>query len=133
MNRYDIARVVGDLIVVLIGFAIAVGSFQLRSGKPLSWPDIVAEDSTVRIAAGAMAAVAAVLVVAGAAAILALGWGYAAAMIATCVFVVGGFWANYVLFADIRPLHTVPNVIVAALVIWLLWLGYSRSVGGTPM
>src|SRR5262245_39063962 len=75
MNRYDIARVVGGLIVVLIGFAIAVGSFQLRGGKPLSWPDIVAEDATVRIAAGAMAAVAAVLVVAGAAAMLALGWG----------------------------------------------------------
>ena len=126
MNRYDIARVVAGLIVVLIGLAIGVGSFQLRDGKPLSWPDIVADDSTVRITAGAMAVVAAVLVVAGAAAIFALGWGYAAAMIAIGVFVVGGFWANYVLFADLRPIHTVPNVIVAALVIWLLWLGYSR-------
>ena len=44
-------------------------------------------------------------------------------------FVLGGFWANHVLFADIRPRHTVPNVIVAAVVAWLLWFGYPGGVG----
>ena len=44
-------------------------------------------------------------------------------------FVLGGFWANHVLFADIHPRHTVPNVIVAAVVVWLLWFGYPGGVG----
>jgi len=59
------------------------------------------------------------------------GWGYAAATIAMCAFVLVGFWGNHVLFADIRPRHTVPNVIVAALVVWLLWFGYAS--GSAPM
>ena len=70
-------------------------------------------------------AVAGVLLLAGAAATVNLGWGWLAATSAIVVFLAGGFWANYVLFGDVRPFHTGANVMVGALILWLLWIGYS--------
>jgi len=127
MSKYEISRMTGGVIVALIGVAVALGGFQLRNGAPPSWPDVIAADTTVKSAAKGMVAVGVLLFTAGAAATLGIGWGYAAATSATAAFVLGAFWANYVLFGDIRLIHTGPNVLVGMLVVWLLWVGYSLS------
>lgn len=121
MSKHEVARMAGGVLVVLIGVGVAVGGVRLRNGAPPSWPDVVAGDSTVRAAAKAMLAVAALLVIAGAAAALGVSGGRAAATVAVVSFVAGGFWANFVLFGDVRLLHTGTNVIVGMLVVWLLW------------
>ena len=121
-------RIVAGVIVVLIGVVICVGSVQLWNGPPASWPDVIAGDASVKSTAKGMLAMAVVLFVAGVAVITNVGWGQFAAAISVTLFVVAGFWANRVLFGSVRPLHTGLNVLVGALVIWLLWVGYSKRV-----
>ena len=128
MTKYAIYRVIGGVLVVLIGIVVAFGSYQLRNGAPPSWPDIAANDPTVRTVSKGMAAAAGLLVIGGLIAVVGLDWGYWAATIATVVFVAGGFWANYILFGSLRPLHTGTNVIVCAVIQWLLWIAYTEHV-----
>jgi hypothetical protein len=67
---------------------------------------------------------AAILLVVGVAAIGDVPWGAHAAAIATTVLVAAAFPANYALFGGIRPLHTVTNIFVAAIILALLWFGH---------
>lgn len=54
-------------------------------------------------------------------------WGFPAALTALLVFVVGGFWGNNVVFGDMRPMHTITNVVVAAIALALIWFGLQES------
>lgn len=128
MTKYAICRAIGGVLVVLIGVVVGVGSYQLRNGAPPSWPDIVAKDPAVRTVSKGMAAVAGLLVIGGLIAAIGLGWGYWAATGATIVFVAGGFWANYILFGSLRPFHTGTNIVVCAMIQWLLWIGYMEHL-----
>ena len=124
--KQDICRTVAAVMVMLIGLAICVGSVQLWNGAPASWPDVIAGDASVKSIAKGMMAMAVILFVAGGAVLGNVGWGQFAAAISVTIFVVAGFWANRVLFGGVRPMHTGPNVVVGALVLWLLWIGYSK-------
>ena len=70
-------------------------------------------------------AVAGVLGAPGLGAAFGSAWGLGASAAALAIFVIGGFWANYTLFGDIRLAHTGTNVVVVIIVLWFLWLGYS--------
>jgi hypothetical protein len=61
---------------------------------------------------------------AGVASLANVPWGSHAAALATLVVVAAAFPANYALFGDIRPLHTGTNLVVAAIVLVLLWVGH---------
>jgi len=127
MTKTDICRISGGVLVVLVGVAVGFGGYLLSGGVPSSWPDVIADDATARNVARAMLAVAAILLVGGGAATANAAWGYWVAVSATLLFVIGAFWANYLLFGSMRPMHTGTNVIVAAVICWLLWVGYSAS------
>jgi hypothetical protein len=125
MSKHDICRIVAALLVALIGIAVGFGSFLLWNGAPASWPDVVATGSTVKGIARGMMVMALMLLIAGTATTLNPGWGSFAAAIAVAIFVAAGFWANYVLFGDIRIVHTGTNVVIGALILWLLWIAHS--------
>jgi len=126
MTKQDICRIVAGVSVILIGAAICVGGVQLWGGAPASWPDVIAGDATVKSTAKGMMAMSVILIIAGGAVISNVWWGQLAAVIAVAIFVVTGFWANQVLFGNVRPMHAGPNVAVGALILWLLWIGYSK-------
>jgi hypothetical protein len=71
-----------------------------------------------------MIAMAVLLLVAGVAALGNKPWGLRAAAISTIVVVAAAFPVNYALFAQIRPLHTLTNIVVAAIILALLWFGH---------
>jgi hypothetical protein len=71
-----------------------------------------------------MIAMAVLLLVAGVAALGNVRWGGHAAAIATIVVVAAAFPANYALFGGFRPLHTITNIVVAAIILALLWVGH---------
>ena len=127
MTKQDICRVLAGALVLVVAIALGIGSIQLWNGAPPSWPDLVARDETVVRASRAIMLVALLMFVGGSAAIVDVGWGPPVATIATIVFVVGAFWANHVLFGDIRPKHTLPNLVVGAIVLVLLWIGAARA------
>jgi hypothetical protein len=124
MTTAAVCRIAGGVLVILIGAALAFGGIQLWRGGAEAWPDVVASEATVRRTASGMIVMAAVLLIAGAAAIANVSWGGHAAAVATIVLVVAAFWANYALFGDIRPAHTGTNIIVAAIILALLWFGH---------
>jgi len=70
---------------------------------------------------------AVLLLVSGAAATINVRWGPLASVIAILAFVVAGFWANYVLFGDVRLAHTGANVLLSAFILLLLWAGSRRD------
>jgi hypothetical protein len=125
MTVATVCRIIGGALVVVIGAALAMGGVQLWRGGPAAWPDIIANETTVRRTSSGMLVMAVLLLVAGAAAIGHLRWAGHAAAIATIVVMAAAFWANYALFGDIRLSHTGTNVVVAAIVLALLWLGYN--------
>ncbi len=124
MSAAAICRIVGGVLVLLVGTAVGVGGFQLWRGGPKAWPDVVANEITVRRTSGGMIVMAALLLIAGAAATANMPWGTSAATIATIVVVVAAFWVNYLLFGNVRPLHSGTNIVVAAIILTLLWVGY---------
>jgi hypothetical protein len=75
-----------------------------------------------------MIAMALLLLVAGLAALGNMPRGGHAAAIAILVVMVAAFPANYALFGDIRPLHTGTNIVLAAVVLTLLWLGHEGQI-----
>jgi hypothetical protein len=127
MTAATICRIVAGGLVLLISAALAIGGFQLWRGGAEAWPDVIANGTTVRRTSSGMVVMAALLLIAGLAAICDVPWGGRAAAIATIVLVGLGFWANYALFGDIRPLHTGTNIIVAAIIVGLLWFGNGLS------
>ena len=66
---------------------------------------------------------AGLLLISGIAVLRRLPWGSSAAATSLIIFVTVAFWGNYVLFGDIRAIHTGTNVIVALIVLALLWIG----------
>src|SRR5262245_19815925 len=106
MSKIGACRIVAGTLIVLIGLVIGFGGFQLRNGVPASSRDIVAADAVARNTAVAMLAVACVLVIAGLATAANFRWAFPFAALAIVVFVSGGFWANYALFGDVRPIHS---------------------------
>jgi hypothetical protein len=127
MTTAGVCRVVASALVLLISAALGFGGIQLWRSGPEAWPDVIANEMTVRRTAIGMIIMAALLLIAGVAALGNVPWGSYAAAIATIVVVVGAFPANYALFGDIRPLHTGTNVFVAAIILALLWFGYVRE------
>ncbi|HET6266722.1 MAG TPA: hypothetical protein VFG11_03320 [Acidobacteriota bacterium] len=125
MSKQEICRIIGGLLVVLIGIAVGIGGIQLWNGAPASWRDITASNSTAKNSARTILVVAVMLFIGGIAATFNLNWGQWAASIAIVIFVIGGFWANHLLFGSIRPGHTITNVIVGAVILWLLRIGYA--------
>jgi hypothetical protein len=121
MTAATVCRIVASGLVLLISAALAMGGIQLWRGGAEAWPDIIANETTVRRTSAGLVVMATILLVAGIAAICNLPWGARAAAIATLVLVGLAFWANYALFGDIRPLHTGTNIIVAAIIVGLLW------------
>ena len=129
MNAAALCRIVGGAIVIIVATAIGAGGLQLWRGGAAKWPDIVADETTVKRTSGGMIVIAAVLLVAGIAAIGNLAWGGWAAAVAMLVVVVAAFFVNQALFGSARPLHMVTNIIVAAITLALLWFGYHRQAG----
>jgi hypothetical protein len=124
MTTTAVSRIVGGALVILIGVALAFGGIQLWQGGPKAWPDVIANEATVRRMSSGMIVMAALVLFAGGAAVGNLPWGGAAAAVVTIVVVVAAFWVNHALFGDIRPLHTGTNVVVAAVIVALLWYGF---------
>jgi hypothetical protein len=124
MTTAAVCRVIGGTLVLLISAALAFGGIQLWRGGPKAWPDVIANETTVRRTSGGMMVLAALVLVAGVAALGNVPWGGYAAAVATIVVVVAAFPANYALFGDIRPLHTGTNIVVAAIILALLWIGH---------
>jgi hypothetical protein len=127
MTKTVVCRIVGSLLIILISAALVLEGIQLWRGGPEAWPDVVANEVTVRRTLSGMFAMAVLLLVAGLAALCNVPWGYCTALIATVVFVAAAFPANYVLFGDIRPLHTGTNIVVAAMILTLLWIGRAAN------
>jgi hypothetical protein len=117
----------GGMLVILVGAALALGGIQLWRSGPKAWPDIIASETTVRRTSSGMIVMAAFLVIAGVAAIGNVPRGSQAAAIATIVVVVAAFWANYALFGSIRLLHSGTNIVVAAIILALLWIGHGGA------
>jgi hypothetical protein len=74
-----------------------------------------------------MVALALLLLVAGVAALCNAARGGHAAAIATLIVVVAAFPVNYSLFGDVRPLHTGTNIVLAAVILALLWVGHESQ------
>jgi hypothetical protein len=123
MTTAAICRVVGSILVILVGAAVALGGMQLWLGGPKAWPDIIANEITVRRTSVGMIVMAAFLVSAGVAALGRVPRGSEAAASAMIALVAAAFWANYSLFGGIRPLHSGTNIVVAAIILALLWFG----------
>jgi hypothetical protein len=92
---------------------LAFGGIQLWRGGSEAWPDVIANETTVRRASTGMLVMAALLLVAGVAALGNMIWGFRAAAIAIIVVVSAAFPVNYALFGQMRPLHTGTNIVVA--------------------
>jgi hypothetical protein len=128
MTTPDVCRVVGGALVILIGTALAIGGIQLWRGASKAWPDVIAQEMTVKSTSGGMILMAALLLLAGAAAMGNLPWGCHVAAISTILLVLAAFWANDALFGGIRPLHTGTNIVVAAIILALLWFGNGGQI-----
>jgi hypothetical protein len=126
MGYVEICRIAGGTLVFLIGLALGFAGAQLWTGGPAAWPDIIANDVIVRRSACILIIMAALLAITGIAAFRGAWWGNAAAAVALIIFVTVAFWGNYVLFGDIRPLHTGTNVVVGVIILALLWVGSPR-------
>jgi hypothetical protein len=116
-------RVIGSALVILISAALAFGGIQLGQRGRQAWPDVIANETTVKRTSSGMIIMAVLLLVSGVAALGNFPWGTHAAASATLILVAAAFPANYVLFGNMRPLHTVTNIFVAAIIVTLLWLG----------
>ncbi|HTM56090.1 MAG TPA: hypothetical protein VL175_18825 [Pirellulales bacterium] len=124
MTTAAICRTVGGALVILIGAALGFGDMQLWRAGPAIWPDVVANEVTVRRTSGGMIVMAAILLIAGVATIGNVPWAAHAAASATIVLVVAAFGVNHALFGNVRPVHMVTNIVVAAIILTLLWFGY---------
>jgi hypothetical protein len=111
-----VAGVMLMLIAVLGGWA---GVTLLRKGPSVD-DEIVASASAVKVTAIGILLACTLVLVAGIAAFAGSPHAWPLGLAACAVFAGYGFVANYVLFGSWRPEHTLTNVAVAALIVWLL-------------
>jgi len=123
MNLNDWYQPVAGILMLLIGTSCALGAKALWNGKPDDWPDVIADAPLLRKVAIGLTVVSVAMLTTGMAATLRQPWATTPAMIATTLFVIGGFIGNKKVFGDYRPMHTGTNTILAALIIWLLTSG----------
>ena len=114
-----VAAVILLLIALLAGWAATT---LLRKGPGVD-EEIVASASAVRLTAIGILLACVPVLVAGIATLAGSSVVWPLGLAACAVFVVYGFVANYVLFGSWRPEHTLTNVAIAALVLWLLSRG----------
>ncbi len=112
-----VAAVILLLIVILAGWA---GITLLRKGPGVD-NEIVASAAAVRLTAIGILLACVPVLVAGIATFAGSSSAWPLGLAACAIFVGYGFVANYVLFGSWRPEHTLTNVAIAALVLWLLW------------
>ncbi len=104
------------LIAVLGGWA---GVTLLRKGPSVD-DEIVASASAVKATAIGILLACTLVLIAGIATFARSPHAWPLGLAACAVFAGYGFVANYVLFGSWRPEHTLTNVAVAALIVWLL-------------
>ena len=113
------AAVILLLIAILAGWA---GITLLRRGPGVD-DEIVASAAAVRLTATGILLACVPVLAAGIATFVGSASAWPLGLAACAVFVVYGFVANYVLFGSWRPEHTLTNVAIAAVVVWLLSRG----------
>jgi hypothetical protein len=121
-------RIAASALVGLIGVAMLAGGAQLHRGGAAAWPDLVADAEIVRRAAVVLLIFGVALIASAVMTALDAPGGRLAAAIATSAFVLIAFWGNKLLFGDWRPLHTGTNVVVLAIVLWLLRMSSARGI-----
>jgi hypothetical protein len=114
-----IAAVILLLIVILAVWAAII---LLRKGPGVD-DEIVASSAAVKYTAIGILLACVPVLVAGIATLAGSASAWPLGLAACAVFVVYGFVANYVLFGSWRPEHTLTNVAIAAVVVWLLSRG----------
>lgn len=114
-----IAAAILLLIVILAGWA---GVTLLRRGPGVD-DEILASAVAVRLTAIGILLACIPVLLAGIATLAGSSSAWPLGLVACAVFVGYGFVANYVLFGSWRPEHTLTNVAIAALVLWLLSRG----------
>ncbi len=111
-----VAAVILLLIVILAGWA---GITLLRKGPGVD-NEIVASAWAVQLTAIGILLACGPVLIAGIATFAGSSGAWPLGLAACTIFVGYGFVANYVLFGSWRPEHTLTNVAIAALVVWLL-------------
>ncbi len=116
--------ILAGILMVLVGLGCGFGAKALWRGAPKNWPDVIASDAVARRTALGLLVVSVALLVTGIGSALGQLWAVRAGGVALAAFVGGGFWGNYAIFGDLRPKHTITNVVIAAVIFGLLWFGY---------
>jgi len=111
---------------MLIGIALHIGAWQLLIFGASQWPDIVAQPSTTFITAIAMAALGTAFFVSVVGVVFNYRWCIQFALTTLLVFTIGGFVGNYLLFGNIRWMHSGTNLIVVIVITILLIAGTRR-------
>lgn len=123
MDLSQYAVPIAGCITILIGAGCGVGCRVLWGGKPESWPDFIANDLLIHKVSLGLLIVSALLLAAGIGTLVRISGSREAVAVAILLFVAGGYLGNYKLFGDLRPKHTLANTVIAAVVLWLLWVG----------
>lgn len=116
--------IVAGILMILVGAGCGLGAMALRRGAPKNWPDVIAGDAVARRTALGLLVVSVALFATGVGSALGYLWAVRIGGVALAMFVAGGFWGNYAIFGDLRPRHTIANVVIAAVIFGLLWIGY---------
>ncbi len=123
-----ISLISGGILVALVGVGCSIGAVVLFRGGADDWPDVIASAIVIRRVAIGLGVVSVALLITGTAVIVRCPGSVHAAAVAMLVFVAGGFWGNHAVFGDFRPVHTGSNVVIAAVALVLLLLGYPALV-----
>jgi len=113
------AAVMFLIIAILAGWA----AVTLLRGGPGVDSEIVAGVAAVRLTAIGILVACVPVLVASIATFAGSSRSWPLGLAACAVFVGYGFVANYVLFGSWRPAHTLGNVAIGALILWLLSRG----------
>ena len=124
MNTARTCLLIAGSLDGLIGVACILGGIALWRGGAKDWPDVTAGPAAIERVAFGLWFAGGLLLASSAALFLRWPWAAHTAAVALALFVAGGFWGNYAVFGDIRPMHTGTNVVIAAIVLGLLWAGY---------
>lgn len=127
MTKFNWTRTFAVILLLLIGIALLIGGLQLLLGGAESWPDVVGSPAIVVNTAIVMCVLAQFFFAAITGLIKAQAWGFRFTLITLVLFVSGGFVGNYLLFDDIRLLHTGSNVVIAGTIVGLLHFSRNRE------
>lgn len=105
------------MLIALLG--AWAGVTLLRKGPRVD-SEIVASASAVKLTASGILLACTLILVAGVATFVGSPQAWPLGLAACAAFVAYGFVANHVLFGSWRPGHTLTNVALAALIVWLL-------------